>query len=324
VGRQGGIEEEIVGPSGVPMEGLPIRGVEDEAWRNLPLVYALPASVLRARGLIRRFRPDAVLGTGGYVTAPVGMAALALRAPLFLQEQNAHPGRTTRLLARRARAVASAYPETAARLPGATVVHTGTPVRPSFRPPAREIDHLSRLVVFGGSQGAHRINLTVVESLKSLLEVNPDLTIAHVCGVRDRDWLHGFRSGLPAEMADRYMLEDFVQEIDRLLESADLVLARAGGSGIAEMTAMGLPMVLVPFPFAGEHQRFNAEPLVSAGAAVLVRDEELSGARLTSIIGSFSRPDGGDRLRRMAAASRDFGRPDAAAAVARLVLEGAG
>jgi UDP-N-acetylglucosamine--N-acetylmuramyl-(pentapeptide) pyrophosphoryl-undecaprenol N-acetylglucosamine transferase len=225
------------------------------------------------------------------------------------------------MLARRSRVVASAYEETAARLPGSTVVRTGTPVRPRFRPPAREIDRLGRLVVFGGSQGAHRINLALVESLKGLLEANPDLAIAHVCGARDHDWLHGFRSGLPAGLADRYMLEPFVQEIDQLLESADLVVARAGGSGIAEMTAMGLPMVLVPFPFAGEHQRYNAEPLVAAGAAVVVRDEELSGARLASIIGSFGRPDGGDRLRRMAIASRAFGRPDAAAAVARLVLE---
>jgi UDP-N-acetylglucosamine--N-acetylmuramyl-(pentapeptide) pyrophosphoryl-undecaprenol N-acetylglucosamine transferase len=321
VGRKGGIEEEIASGWPVTMEGLAIRGVEEEAWRNLPLAYALPAAVMRTRGLIRRFSPDAVLGTGGYVTAPVGIAAASSRVPFFLQEQNAEPGRTTKLLARRARVVASAYDETAGHLPGTTVVRTGTPVRPEFKPPARDISALRHLVVFGGSQGAHRINLAVVESLKPVLEEHADMTVDHVCGARDHDWLHSFRSGLPADLADRYVLQPFVERIDRLLGSADLVLARAGGSGIAEMTAMGLPMILVPFPFAGEHQRHNAEPLVATGAAVMVRDQELSGAQVTSIIKSFRKPDGGARLSRMAAASRAFGRPDAARDVARLLLE---
>jgi len=170
VGRRGGIEEEIVSGQSLNMETLPMRGVQEEMWRNLPLVYALPASITRARRIIARFRPDAVLGTGGYVTAPVGVAALVRRVPLFLQEQNAVPGRTTRTLASRARTVATAYEDTAKRLPKARAVWTGTPVRPEFRAVGHSIDGLSRLVVVGGSQGAHRINLAVAESLKALRE----------------------------------------------------------------------------------------------------------------------------------------------------------
>jgi UDP-N-acetylglucosamine--N-acetylmuramyl-(pentapeptide) pyrophosphoryl-undecaprenol N-acetylglucosamine transferase len=322
VGRRGGIEEEIVAGQSLNMETLPMRGVQEEMWRNLPLVYALPASIARARRIIARFEPDAVLGTGGYVTAPVGVAALVRRVPLFLQEQNAVPGRTTRRLAGRARAVATAYEDTAKRLPGARTVWTGTPVRPEFRAAGHNIDRLSRLVVVGGSQGAHRINLAVAESLKTLLD-DTDLSISHVCGARDHRWLHGFRSALPSDLADRYMLEPFVQRLDQLLGSADLAVARAGGSGIAEMTSMAVPMVLVPYPFAGGHQHHNAEPLVAAGAAVTVRDEELSGTKLGDVLRRFGGDDGAARLRKMAAASRAYGRPDAAQAVARLVLEAA-
>ena len=297
-----------------------MRGVQDEMWRNLPLLYALPAALLRAGGIISRFRPQAVLGTGGYITAPVGAAAEMRRLPLFLQEQNAVPGRTTRLLARRARAVCAAFPDTARLLGGARVVHTGTPVRLAFRDRVRDIGELRHLVIFGGSQGAHRINLAVAESLKTLLE-DPRLTVSHACGQRDYDWLHGFRAGLEPEQADRYLLEPFVRNLDQLLAGGDLVLARAGGSGIAEMTALGLPMILVPYPFAGEHQRYNAEPLAASGAAIVVRDDELSGVGLTGVLHRLSGVEGAARLRKMAVASRAFGRPGAAEEVARLLLE---
>jgi UDP-N-acetylglucosamine--N-acetylmuramyl-(pentapeptide) pyrophosphoryl-undecaprenol N-acetylglucosamine transferase len=119
------------------------------------------------------------------------------------------------------------------------------------------------------------------------------------------------------------MLQPFVQRLDQLLASADLVVSRAGGSGIAEMTSMGVPMVLVPYPFAGEHQRHNAEPLVAAGAAVVVRDDELSGSTLSDVLRRFRGDEGAARLRHMAAASRAYGRPGATDEVARLVLEAA-
>ncbi|MEA2647108.1 MAG: UDP-N-acetylglucosamine--N-acetylmuramyl-(pentapeptide) pyrophosphoryl-undecaprenol [Chloroflexota bacterium] len=316
------MEETIVPAAGVAMEPLRMRGVQEEMWRNLPLLYALPAALARASAIISRFRPDAVLGTGGYITAPVGAAALVRRVPLFLQEQNAIPGRTTRVLAARARTVCAAYPDTARLLPRAHVVHTGTPVRADFQDRAREVGELRRLVVFGGSQGAHRINVAMAESIKTLLDVD-GLAVHHVCGQHDLEWLHGFRAGLPTDRAARYQVDAFVTEMAGVLAGADLVVARAGGSGIAEMTAMGLPMILVPYPFAGEHQRFNAEPLAEAGAAVVVRDAELSGATLTRAVQRLAGSEGAARLREMAAASRAFGRPHAAEEVARLLLEAA-
>ena len=322
------MEERIVPGAGIELETIKVRGLQDQIWRNLPLAVALPAAVARASGIVGRFKPDAVFGTGGYVVGPVGVAASLRHKPLVLQLPDAVPGRTIRLLAPRAEAVCVAFESSVARLKGKARV-TGTPLRPEFAalgrtrrerprkwPPAPR-----RLVVFGGSQGAHRLNTAVAEALKALLE-DADLTIHHVCGERDHEQLHAMRSGLPAAWRDRYEVVAFRQDIAGLMESADLVVGRAGGSAIAEMTAVGVPMILVPYPYAGDHQRFNAEPEERAGAAVVVPDGEFSGVRLVQEVRRLGAQP--DRLARMAAASLALGRPDAAREVARVVLDAAG
>jgi UDP-N-acetylglucosamine--N-acetylmuramyl-(pentapeptide) pyrophosphoryl-undecaprenol N-acetylglucosamine transferase len=277
--------------------------------------------------VIRRFGPDVVFGTGGYVMAPVGMAAVLRRKPLVMQVPDAIPGRAIRLLARRARVVCSAFEETGRRLPGAQVVVTGNPLRKEFAElgrglrngSPREITALQRLVIFGGSQGAHRLNIAVTEALKALLELD-ELDIHHLSGSQDFDHLNTLRSALPAAVRERYTVEAFNPDIVSVLNQADLVVSRAGGS-IAELTALGLPMILVPYPYAGDHQRFNAEPVVAAGAGILVPDGELSGVRLFDEVSRLrERPQ---QLQRMAAASLSLGRPDAAKHVAQLVLEAA-
>ncbi|MFN2465019.1 MAG: undecaprenyldiphospho-muramoylpentapeptide beta-N-acetylglucosaminyltransferase [Candidatus Dormibacteria bacterium] len=328
VGRRGGMEEEIVPRFGVPMDPIDMRGVQDEMWRNLPLAWALPASLARAVGMMRRFQPSAVLGTGGYITAPIGAAALLRRVPLVLQEQNVVPGRTTRTLAPRAHTVCTAFAETASRLPRARCIHTGTPLREDFtalglaahehaRPGLRP---LRRLVVIGGSQGAHRINTAVAEALKQLLEL-PDLVVHHVCGKLDIEHLAAMRGGLEPGLRQRYTVEAFNERMIDVLAEADLVVSRAGGSAIAEVTALGIPLILVPYPHAGAHQRFNAEPVAAAGAASVVPDEELSGVRLGEEVRRLARDSAA--LAGMRGASLAFGRPDAARNVARVVLEAA-
>ena len=310
---------------GVAMAPISMRGVQEEMWRNLPLLYALPASILQALRTIGEFKPDVVLGTGGYITAPVGAAAALRGLPLVLQEQNAVPGRTTRTLARRARLVCTAFEETAGHLPGVRVVHTGTPLRQEFSAAGRaaraaaEVNArpLQRLVVVGGSQGAHRINRAVAEGIKALLEL-PGLSVHHVCGTHDVDDLRAMRSGLAPADQQRYTVEAFTEAVLELLAGADLVLSRAGGSALAEATALGNPLILVPYPHAGAHQRFNAEPVAAAGAAVVVPDEELSGVRLVAEVTRLARDPA--RLAAMRRASLRFGRPDAAADVAQLVL----
>jgi UDP-N-acetylglucosamine--N-acetylmuramyl-(pentapeptide) pyrophosphoryl-undecaprenol N-acetylglucosamine transferase len=321
------MEGRIVVERGIELETIRIRGLQPEAWRNLPMACALPAAVTRAAGIIGRFKPDVIFGTGGYVVAPVGMAAVLRRRPLVLQLPDAIPGRTIRLLAPRAKTVCVAFDSSRGRLRGRTEL-TGTPLRPEFAAlgrarraaPRRWPQAPRRIVVIGGSQGAHRLNTAVEEGLKALLE-SPGLEIRHVGGELDHEQLRAMRSGLPAGVRERYTPEAFSNAIDELMGSADLVIGRAGGSAIAEMTALGVPMILVPYPHAGGHQRFNAEPVQRAGAAVVVPDEEFSGVRLVDEVRRLSTEPG--RLARMAEASLAFGRPEAAAAVARIVVEAA-
>jgi UDP-N-acetylglucosamine--N-acetylmuramyl-(pentapeptide) pyrophosphoryl-undecaprenol N-acetylglucosamine transferase len=320
------MEEDIVPKHGLAMEPIDMRGVQEEMWRNLPLAWALPASLARASAMMRRFQPAAVLGTGGYVTAPIGIAAILRRVPFVLQEQNVVPGRTTRVLAPRARVVCTAFAETARHLPKARCIHTGTPLREEFAAAGREHRQappetqraLRRMVVVGGSQGAHRINTAVAESLKTLLEV-PGLSIHHVCGRLDIEHLEAMRGGLASDLRERYTVEAFNERLVDVLDDADLVLSRAGGSALAELTALGAPLILVPYPHAGAHQRFNAEPLAKAGAAILIADQELSGVRLADEVGRLAKDPAA--LAKMRRASLEVGRPDAAREVARLVFE---
>jgi UDP-N-acetylglucosamine--N-acetylmuramyl-(pentapeptide) pyrophosphoryl-undecaprenol N-acetylglucosamine transferase len=312
------MEEKIVPDYGIAMENVSMRGVQPEPWKNIPLVYLLPAAVASASRLISRFEPDVVFGTGGYVVAAVGAAALLARRPLYLQLPDAVPGRAIRTLGPRARTVFSAYAKTAELMPRARVELTGTPVRPELLEPRRRVSgELRNLLVFGGSQGAHRLNVAMAEAVKTLLE-RPRLHITHITGTPDHDWLRSFRSGLEPDDARRYVVEPFAADFVSLLRKADLVVSRAGGSSIAEMTALGLPMILVPYPFAGGHQRFNAEPAASAGAAVVVPDEELSGVRLASEVARLA--DDPERLRRMSAAGLGLSHPDAAQRIAHTLL----
>ncbi|GAC1585063.1 MAG: undecaprenyldiphospho-muramoylpentapeptide beta-N-acetylglucosaminyltransferase [Candidatus Dormibacteria bacterium] len=315
------MEEEIVPAHGLALETLTIRGIQPEPWKNWRLPYQLPASIARAAGIIRRFDPAVVFGTGGYVVGAVGAAALLRRRPLFVMVPDAYPGKTIRALSRPARRVFAAFETTAGFLPGAHVEVSGTPLRREFWDlPVRPRNVLQRVLVFGGSQGAHRLNRAVEESLKSLMEI-PGLSIHHVSGRADHADLQAFRSALPEEVQGRYRVEAFEQDMVSRLQEADLVIGRAGGS-VAEMTAVGVPMLLVPGPFAGGHQRFNAEPLAAAGAAVWVPDDEFSGVRLAAEVGRIAAEPG--RLEAMARASRAVGRPGAALDIARALLASSG
>src|SRR5256886_2416268 len=166
VGRRGGIEERVVGSYGVPLQTIVAAKLDMEnLWHNWPVPFVLPRALIQSARIVRRFRPDVVLGTGGYVSAPIVLAAAAFRVPVVLQEQNALPGRTTRLLSRVARVVATAYPESAGHLHAQPVV-TGTPVRKDFwQRRANFPTRPGRLLILGGSQGAHRINEAVAAAL---------------------------------------------------------------------------------------------------------------------------------------------------------------
>jgi UDP-N-acetylglucosamine--N-acetylmuramyl-(pentapeptide) pyrophosphoryl-undecaprenol N-acetylglucosamine transferase len=238
-----------------------------------------------------------------------------------LMEQNAVPGRAVRLLAGSARAVAASFAETAERLPRTRVVHTGNPVREEVRAaasaPLREA--CEHLLVMGGSQGAQRINRALGECLVALLEAHPRLRVTHQCGARDAEWAAQLAASLPAPLGERYEVAPFFDDIAERIRDADLVAMRAGGSSLAEVSVLGRPMLLIPYPHARAHQVDNALPYVRCGAASLLSDQECTGERLRAEIEAITGDP--ERWREMARASVAAGRPDAAQRVADLLVE---
>jgi UDP-N-acetylglucosamine--N-acetylmuramyl-(pentapeptide) pyrophosphoryl-undecaprenol N-acetylglucosamine transferase len=281
----------------------------------------LAASAPQALALMARWRPRVVFTTGGYVAIPVLAAAAALRIPSVMWEGNLMAGRSVRATARLAGAIATSFPETAAALPGRTFV-TGTPIR-SFagvdQAGARRAlgvpVEVPSLLVFGGSQAVRRLNDAVAEALPKLVET---MSVIHVAGDGGYAAALARKGALPANLRERYKPFRYLsEEMTQALVAADLLVGRAGSSTLAEACALGLPMVVVPYPHAGAHQERNAERLAEAGAARLIPDREFNAAALLDAAAVLSDPP---RLEQMRSAARHFGRPGAADAVAELVL----
>ena len=340
VGSRRGLEARLVPEAGFPIVLLPGRGIARRLTAaNIAAVAGLLWAVVRALVLLVRRRPAAVLSVGGYASVPCAVAAVVLRVPLVLAESNGVAGAANRLVGRFARAAAVAFPGTG--LPREVV--TGNPVRPEIlaaaaaavsaasaasaagaTPAARAAARdalglpLDRVViaVTGGSLGARRINEAVV-GLADLWAGRADVAIHHVFG--SRDWA----TARLATMPDGGLLYHAVEYEDRmpqLLAAADVFVGRAGGTTLAEVTVMGLPSILVPLPIApNDHQAVGARNLVDAGAAIMVRDDELTPDRLAAELDPLVTDPA--RRARMAAAARALGHPDAASRVADLLEE---
>jgi UDP-N-acetylglucosamine--N-acetylmuramyl-(pentapeptide) pyrophosphoryl-undecaprenol N-acetylglucosamine transferase len=318
VGRRGGMEEQIIPGYGIALKTIiPPKLDMEQLWRNWAVPLILPRALYQAAHIVRRFRPSVTLGTGGYVSAPVILAAAGLRVPIVLQEQNALPGRATRMLARLAAVVATAYPESARYLRAKTVV-TGTPVRREFSRTRTDFPMRPRtLLVLGGSQGARRINQAVLAALPELV-TRAGLDVWHQTGERDFVLVREAGARLATSVAARYHPFAFAPDLAARIYEADLVLARAGAGTLSEVSAAGIPMVLVPGSFAGGHQKLNVAPYANAGAAVVIPDEACDGPRLAHIVTEIA--EAPDRYARMVAAMGTLGRPAAADEVA-LILQ---
>ena len=289
----------------------------------------LGASVPQATAILAAERPSAIFTTGGYVAVPVLMAAAPLGIPVVLWEGNVVPGRAVRATARLADILAVSFEATCAALgraaPGRACYRTGTPirdVRAIDREAARtrlDIPDAARvLLIFGGSQAVRRFNAAVAEALPRLVE---RVVVLHVTGDDGYAAALAGRENLAPGVRDRYRPYPFLRD-DMLaaLATADLVVGRAGSSTLAEVTALGLPIVVVPYPHAAGHQRANARTLVDAGAARFVEDEAFDAAALLDAAAILDDPAA---HLAMSAAARDLGRPGAADAVADLVLAAA-
>ena len=322
VGSAYGIEARVIPQTRFAFRPVPIRGLRGRGWRGaLQLTAQLPGAIARAWRILGDFRADVVLGVGGYASFPVVVAAWLRRIPAVLLEQNAHPGMANRVLARLARRVCTTFAEANAYFPAGKVVLTGNPVRP-FPPPAARQHTGFALLVFGGSQGAHRLNEAMADAAGALRAAIPDLQVLHQTGPADCAALRARYAsvGLAADVCE------FIDDMGAAYAAADLVVCRAGATTVAELTALGKPAILVPYPFAADdHQRANAEVLAARGAGTLILDRELSGAVLAQTVIALARDRA--RLTNMANAARQLGVPEAAArvvATCRAVVGGGG
>jgi UDP-N-acetylglucosamine--N-acetylmuramyl-(pentapeptide) pyrophosphoryl-undecaprenol N-acetylglucosamine transferase len=322
VGSTTGVEARTVPAAGFSLDELPGRGVQRRlTLDNVSAVLGIVRGFFRALGIVRRRRPKVVVALGGFASVACGLAAVVLRIPVVVLEQNARAGAANRLVGWRAAAAAVSFPGT--DLPRAVV--TGNPLRPAIRAAAENPDRdaarealdlpVDRAViaVFSGSLGSRRINETV-RDLAERWKDRDDLAIRHVIGSRD---YADFITRAPSVGLLVYQVVEYEERMDLLLGAADVGVTRSGGS-VAELAAMGVPAVLVPLPIATrDHQTANARVLVDSGAAVLIPDAELTTDRLEAELDPILAD--ADRRRAMAAAMRANAHLDATERVAALI-----
>jgi UDP-N-acetylglucosamine--N-acetylmuramyl-(pentapeptide) pyrophosphoryl-undecaprenol N-acetylglucosamine transferase len=348
-GSRAGMEASLVPASGVPFLGLAVRPPRSRSPLRLALAaVSAAAGAVQCLAAMARFRPQVVLATGGVAAVPAVAAAALCGVPVAVLEGNAVPGWTNRVLARVGRVTALAYEDAAGHLPAGRTVVTGLPIRRDVWSATRSeglaalgLDPARKTVlVIGGSQGAVRLNAAAEDASRRLAH-RGDLQIVHQVG---RGWRGdaGRRPGqggrgargdrppgtlAPPEVPEaaggsgpeiRYVRHAYLDRVGAAYACADLIVSRCGANALAEITALGRPAILVPYPYAADdHQTRNAAPLAAAGAAVLLPDRELSGERLAREIAAILDTPG--RAAAMAAAALAWGRPDAADRVAALM-----
>jgi UDP-N-acetylglucosamine--N-acetylmuramyl-(pentapeptide) pyrophosphoryl-undecaprenol N-acetylglucosamine transferase len=310
VGSQRGLETSLVA-----REGYELKAIEAAAWKGkgiggkLMSLLAIPRSLWQSRRLLRSVRPDLVLGVGGYASGPVVLTAWAMGFRTAIHEQNSFPGLSNRILGRVVDRVFISFENSGDHFPRRKTVLTGNPVRKKLRrvkedsrePGEKEFT----LFIFGGSQGAHRLNQAIEESLPHLGDLKGRMRMIHQTGDKDYDYVRAFykREGVAAEV------HRFIYDMERAYRAADLILCRAGATTLFELMAMGKTAILVPYPYAAnDHQTLNAKALVDAGAAVMVANADLDGEVLGRLVRDLEEdPERRKRMGERAAALAQLG-----------------
>jgi|SRR4051812_9536233 UDP-N-acetylglucosamine--N-acetylmuramyl-(pentapeptide) pyrophosphoryl-undecaprenol N-acetylglucosamine transferase len=314
VGTSRGIETRLV-----PQAGFPLRLIQVGQLKNVSVVRraktlaGIPLATLACRTIFAEFRPDVVIGVGGYASGPGMMAAILMRIPTLAFEPNLVPGFANRIVARFVTAAAVHFEETKRFFRNARV--TGVPVRQEFfRTPEREFSPPGSLLVFGGSQGARVLNETMIDAIPQWKELG--IHIRHQTGERDFQKVDSAykAAGFPAEVSR------FIDDMPSAFAQADLILCRSGASTVGEITAAGKPAIFVPFPFAADdHQLKNAEALEQAGAARLIPEAQLSTERLGVVVAELlSSPA---TLTEMSEKARKLSHPNAGSEIAQIATE---
>jgi UDP-N-acetylglucosamine--N-acetylmuramyl-(pentapeptide) pyrophosphoryl-undecaprenol N-acetylglucosamine transferase len=331
VGAPDSLEQRLAGEAGVEFVAVPVKGWDRARPLTLVTGFATAvASTFRCLGILRRERTDAVLGFGGYVSFPLSLAAVLRGVPLVLHEQNSVPGVANRILARFARSVCVTYEDSVPLLPHPDrAVVTGDPVRESVLRADRAAGRAAygvesgetMLLVFGGSRGARHLNGALV-GLRERLATIGGVRVVHIAGPSEAP---AVREALAAQggVPGWWQVLEYVDGMGDLLAASDLVVCRAGATTLAEVSVLGKASVLVPYPFAtDDHQTLNAGPFARAGASVMVADADVDSSAFGDTLASLLSDPGARAVMEAAAAS--LGRPDAAAAVVRVVSAAAG
>jgi UDP-N-acetylglucosamine--N-acetylmuramyl-(pentapeptide) pyrophosphoryl-undecaprenol N-acetylglucosamine transferase len=323
-GTARGIESRVVPREGFALDLIRSGGLKGKSIAARARGAALlPVSLADAWTIVSARQPDLVIGVGGYSSGPVVLTAALRGVPTMLLEQNAVPGLTNRLLARVVKAAAVTFDSTQTFF-GSKAFVSGNPVRPEFlaasgsqQESARDDQAtVTQVLIFGGSQGAHAINVAMVEAAARLATGGPPLRVTHQTGERDVEMVRAAyrQAGLQADV------EPFLYDMGRRLGDADLIVCRAGATTLAEITAAGKAAILIPLPTAtDDHQRRNADALASSGAADVLLQREMTGATLADRILSLATDR--ERRRRIAAAAKSLAKPDAAQLIVDKALE---
>lgn len=329
VGTAAGLESDIIPKEGLPFKTVDIRGFERKlSLKNVKTACLAAKSVWQARQVVKEFRPDAVIGTGGYVCGPVLLAASLMGVPALIQEQNVFAGITNKILARFVDKIAVGYEDAARHFPAEKVIFTGNPIRREVMTADRresmavfglDSDKMT-VLVSGGSRGARSINRAMLEVYKHF-RGSGSVQFLHVTGKNEYDDIAGklHKQGINAAGTGNIMVKPYLYDMPKALALADLAVFRAGAVGLAELTARGIPAILIPYPYAAEnHQEYNAMAMQRRGAAMMIKDCDLKGSLLIAKIEALTKDR--ERLEQMAKASKGMGRPDAAERIAKATL----
>ncbi len=296
MGKASGIEATLAERADLAFESISAASLQGSApWTWPSRLTQVALGTAQSIRIIDRFEPEAVLATGGYVCGPLVLSAWITRVPSLVYLPDLAPGLTIRVLARFSSLTAVSFPASKRFFAPGKAVVTGYPVRAELfetdKQSSRQrlgLDLEERtLLVFGGSQGAHRINVAVQETLAQLLEI---CQVVHISGEKDEPWLRAEKDALPPELAERYSVYGYLhEEMIDALAAADLVVSRAGAATTAEFPALGVASILIPYPYAGLHQELNADYMVQNEAAIKLHDSDLTEGVLLRTIAELLR-----------------------------------
>lgn len=330
IGTQQGLESDIIPQEGFDFLTIDVRGFERRlSLGNIKTIMKTIGSIGQSRQIIRNFKPDIVIGTGGYVCGPVLLTASLMGIPTMIQEQNVIPGITNKILSRFVDKIAVGYGEALQYFKNKEKVFiSGNPIRPEILSATREEGIIAlgldpnkkTILISGGSRGARSINQAMV-SVYEQFAGRKDIQLLHVTGQNEYNGIVRKLQEccIDTIKAGNIIITPYIYNMPQALAVADLAIFRAGAVGLAELTARGIPSILIPYPYAAEnHQEFNARVMEQQGAAIVIRDVELTGCRLNEVVNELINSP--LNLAKMATASKRMGCPEAAEKIAKIAL----